>query len=410
MTTRLFIALLLQIFLTVATFAGQTPDLMQQIHAFNADVASSVPQLYQNKLEAMAEDLFSFLRGTAHIMNNDLQTNPELALIKTSPVGMIAGDLHMHNFSVLNADGKKPDYVIDDLDEAFDGAPLAFDIFRLGVSMLTGYSDKLTPAEQQTVLQKLFAGYLARAENDRVTDWPATPFPEFMQDFIDDSIDVKYKKFIGKRSTKSTPNTLNLDRFAPVENAEAASVSLSLSAYLGSLSGVQKESAAILDIAQRYDKGLASIGLKRYYALLQGPTADWQDDILLEFKVMRTSSVAPADIVTQRQTTIAAMKRAHHITDPFLGTMEHAGKAFLVKQVFAWDETLENSQALSLAQIGDLAEVLGYITADFHAASGKNSEMKAWLEKSANSLVPLIVDYHAKLQKDYQIFIAGVKK
>ena len=36
--------------------------------------------------------------------------------------------------------------------------------------------------------------------------------------------------------------------------------------------------------------------------------------------------------------------------------------------------------------------------------------MKAWLEKSANSLVPLIVDYHAKLQKDYQIFIAGVKK
>ena len=99
MTNRLFIILLLQIFLTAATFAGPAPDLMQQIHAFNAEVASSVPQLYQNKLEAMAEDLFSFLRGTAHIMNNDLQTNPELALVKTSPVGMIAGDLHMHNFS-----------------------------------------------------------------------------------------------------------------------------------------------------------------------------------------------------------------------------------------------------------------------------------------------------------------------
>ena len=45
MTTRVFIILLLQFFLAVTTFAGQTPDLLQQIHAFNADVASSVPQL-----------------------------------------------------------------------------------------------------------------------------------------------------------------------------------------------------------------------------------------------------------------------------------------------------------------------------------------------------------------------------
>lgn len=377
-------------------------DVVSEINNFNKSVAKASPKLFAEKMAAMSADLFSFFRGTAHIMNLDLKKADKLELLRSAPAGLVAGDLHMHNFSIVKSDVQPPLYAIDDLDEAYADAPLAFDIFRLSVSLLAGFSKQLSEKEQKQVLRQLYAGYCARAEDPKVYDWPKIPRAAFMKKFIAEETDVKWSKFIKKRTTQQTPNSFSAEKFSPVPEKEAKVAQTALQACLGGIPRLPAGYADILDIAQRFDKGLSSIGLKRYFVLLQGGSKSWEDNLIIEVKEMRTSSVGTCNIAKQQHTTIEALRRAHQGYDPFLGTVQIAGKSYLMRQSYPWSQTIENSMISEKEKIFGLVYTLGFITADFHAPSGKGPKMKAWLEKSGESIIPLVFAYFEQLKADYK--------
>lgn len=404
---------LLLLFINGQAFAGRDfaeLDIVTEIKSFNSSVMDTSPELFSDKVDAMSGDLFSFLRGTAHIMNKDLQKSEKLASLRSAPTGMVVGDLHMHNFSIIKASDQPPAYAIDDLDEACNMAPLSFDIFRLSISMIVGFDGlQATPEDQAKLVRQVLAGYRARAADAKIYDWPAVSYPAFVQEFIDDESDVKPGKFIKKRTTNVVPNRFDLEKFAPVSSEEAQQVKTALESYLGQNASMTAAAGKVLDIACRTDKGLASIGLKRYFALLSGKNEVCDDDLIVEIKEMRPTSVAESDLEQQRAATIEALRRAHQDFDEFMGTITIASRPFLVRQLYPWSETIEYTSVSDMNDILKLAHTLGFICADFHAAAGQSQQMIAWLDKSEDTIVRLISEYSAQLRADYQSLLEGMK-
>lgn len=409
-------SLLLMGLVVMAGFVGQTAmgrnfadiDIIQEIEGFNKSVSDSAPEYFRSKMQLMTEDVFPFLRGTAHLMNQDMMKAAALEFLRKAPDGLVAGDLHMHNFSILKADGETPTYAIDDLDEAFANAPLSFDVFRLSVSLVEGLEGRLSPDQLKPVIEQLYAGYIERATDTKSYDWPQFPVSGFIKEFIDDESDVKWSKFIKKKTMGQTPNTFDYNKHEEVSANEKEIVVQSMRGYLNQIASsnhLPVEFTEILDIAQRFDKGLSSIGLKRYFVLLRGETNAWEDDRIIEVKFMRTSSLCDDNSADkQAKDTLEAMRRAHQGRDSYLGTTQISGKTFLVRQNFPWSETIENTSITEQGHAARLAFLLGFITADFHAQSNKGLAMKAWLEKSGKAMTPWVFSYADQLKADWKLF------
>jgi len=328
-----------------------------------------------------------------------------LDFLRKAPVGLVAGDLHMHNFSILKVNGKNPTYAIDDLDEAFSSAPLSYDLFRLAVSIVIGFEGRISRENLKPVLEQLFAGYCARAADKKSYDWPEIPMAGFIKAFIADESDVKWGKFIKKNTTGQKPNRFNMPRYEVVPESEKKVVTQAMRGYLNQIASSNRiplEDTEILDVAQRYNKGLSSIGLKRYFVLLRGSSDAINDNRILEVKIMRTSSVGKNTVEKQAKDTLEAMARAHQARDQYLGTAKIGGKAFLVKQIFPWSETIENTTISDAKQVARLAHMLGYITADFHSQSGRGPAMKVWLEKSGAGMIPWVFAYVDQIKADWK--------
>ncbi len=382
-------------------------DIISEIRSFNQSVISTQPQYFKNKMQLMSEGVFPFLRGTAHLMNKDMNLTPGLEFLRKAPVGLVAGDLHMHNFSILKVNGKAPTYAIDDLDEAFSNAPLSFDIFRLAVSLVIGFEDRVSREKLKVAIEQLFEGYCARAADKKIYDWPQTPINGFIKDFIADESDVKWKKFIKKKTIAGNPNLFDPEKHESVPENEKKAVKQAMREYLNQIASSNRipiEDTEIIDIAQRFDKGLSSIGLKRYFVLLRGTSPSWEENRIIEVKVMRTSSVGKNTIEKQIKDTLEAMTRAHQARDPYLGTVKISGINFLVRQNFPWSETIENTLISEAKQIEKLAWMLGYITSDFHSQSRKETEMKTWLAKTSKGMIPWIFAYADQIKSDWKSF------
>lgn len=380
-------------------------DIISEIKGFNQSVISTQPEHFKSKMQLMSDGVFPFLRGTAHLMNKDMNMAPGLEFLRKAPTGLVAGDLHMHNFSIFKVNGKNPTYAIDDLDEAFSSAPLSYDVFRLAVSIVIGFEDRISRENLKPALEQLFAGYCARAADKNSYDWPNIPMAGFIKEFIADESDVKWGKFIKKKTTATKPNRFDMTKHEAIPDSEKNSVMQAMRGYLNQIASSNRiplEDTEILDVAQRYNKGLSSIGLKRYFVLLRGSSDSIEDNRILEVKIMRTSSVGNNTVEKQSKDTLEAMARAHQARDQYLGTVKIGGKAFLVKQNFPWSETIENVAISDAKKVAQLAHMLGYITADFHSQSGRGPAMKIWLEKSGAGMIPWVFAYVDQIKADWK--------
>jgi len=383
-------------------------DVEKEIRRYNADVIKQHPDLFKYKCEMMSEDAFSFFRGTAHLMYQDISATPELkSLLNGSPKGLINGDLHAHNFGVLFFRGKKGSYSPEDLDEAFSPAPLSFDLFRLGVSLNVAFHDKLEQEEIKKVVEAMIDGYQEGLEQTSNPDWPDCTLPKILRDFIDDSISSGNEKFFKKFTTRESPNKFRMDKkLLPVPENEKKPLLANLAAFLsGKVGGknLPADFVKILDVATREDKGLSSIGLKRYFALLQGDSTEWMSSRILEIKQMRPSCVGASNLQTQARDTLKGLEMAHRERDVFLGTFVIGNLRFLVREIFPWSGRLE-CQEIKKEDSAHFSKALGAILADFHSGSGKNREMAVWVKSNRGALSNWVHKYGKQVREDWKAF------
>jgi uncharacterized protein (DUF2252 family) len=103
-------------------------DVWQLIRSFNEP---RNPDFIRKKYSKLADDAFSFFRGTCHLFYHDL---PTVLTVKTPPTVWICGDLHLENFGTYKGDDRQIYFGINDFDESAL-APCTWDLARLSTSI-----------------------------------------------------------------------------------------------------------------------------------------------------------------------------------------------------------------------------------------------------------------------------------
>ncbi|MBF0406120.1 MAG: DUF2252 family protein [Candidatus Riflebacteria bacterium] len=378
-------------------------DVNKEIAAFNSMIAKNKPADYKTKLTAMKIDPFSFLRATAHVMIKDIQNSPSLAFLNSAPGGLIHGDLHVHNFSVLYFRGKKGSYGVDDMDEAHAGK-LSWDLFRLCTSLLIASDD---PEDHGLkAAEKMLDSYNDGLEKRSNPDWPDVTFPKFLQNFIEKVVSKDPVEFLNKYTKGNPRKFMFSSEIKPLPANEAESFKKTLQSFLTKVANsghIPASELELHDVVIREGKGLSSIGLSRYFALTKGQIPDGSSGRILEIKEMRPSCIGPSTLETQARDTIAGFTAAHRDRDIFLGTFVYSNKRFLVRELFPWAKRYEFIN-LEKKEFYKLAEALGAITADFHSAHSKPALMKDWLKKNRKTLLDSVEAYAKQIRLDWKTF------
>ena len=135
--------------------------------------------------------------------------------------------------------------------------------------------------------------------------------------------------------------------------------------------------SGVKDVAERRGQGTASLGLVRYYVMIEGPLTDASDDILLELKQARRSAleglVPPSEhLVDGNADRVVHGQRVQLVSgDRFYGSIKHRGTSFLVRER-SWFRDDIDLDDLSFKQWRHYARICGEVLAQAHARSDES--------------------------------------
>ena len=338
----------------------------------------------QLKFEKLAGSLFSFFRGTALLFYRDMagQDDP-------MPTVLALGDVHPENFGIMPNTNNVPVFSVNDFDEACY-APFTWDLrrgatgFMVAADEVGGCSRK----KQRKIAARFVRGYIAgirrfaEESNERDHETRLDNAPKLIRDLIkaalqdrtewlaDDYLDEFKRGF--RASEKLVPLASRRDEFQE------------LIQRLIKENGIEPPARAagmrVKDVAVRRGQGTASLGLPRYYVLIEGPSADGTDELIIELKQARRTALAglvpPSDFVAGDLGDRIVHAQAVQLVrgDVFYGSVQFEGKSFMSREraPFRGDIDLKD---LSYGEWKDYAAICGRTLAHAHALSDETGEL-----------------------------------
>lgn len=334
------------------------------------------PEGAQAKFDKLAKSPFVFFRGTALLYYRDYAgTDAHL------PVVLTIGDVHPENYGVMpNADGA-PFFGLNDFDEAAY-APFSWDVKRGAVGFnLMLRQQQFDPKQRRKIVKAFVKGYIdglldfARNDREKWHQWRIDNSPPMIQDllesaqssrrdFLRDLIDFDKGRFVP--SKKIVPHSNALSAFQKAVNAYTKTNRIETPTH--------HKHFRVKDVAIKTGSGTASLGLDRYFVLIDGPTEDIADDLILEFKQARQSALfglspnrpAASDEKAER----ILESHAIHVVggDPYYGQTELNSKSFLVRERSPYKDEIE-VEDLNRKDFKQYANICGQTLAQAHARS-----------------------------------------
>ena len=253
------------------------------------------PERLKMKLAMLRTDPYAFFRGTAALFYDTLAMSRSL---KSSPLVLACGDLHLENFGSYKGDNRLVYFDLVDFDESCI-APVAFELVRLLTSILVAAKPlKMSDAIAGKMIQQFLDHYAANvvARKPRWTERALAtgPVKKLLQ-----SLKGRHRRDIIKERTVSKSGKQRL--LTDGEKSLAISDKDRTRAYsiLHAFAITQQLPAFFepIDIARRI-AGNGSLGLERYVALVRGDGgADGQ--YLIDIKFANASALATRIDVTQ---------------------------------------------------------------------------------------------------------------
>ena len=154
-------------------------------------------------------------------------------------------------------------------------------------------------------------------------------------------------------------------------------------------SGMQVPSRAgdlkVKDVAVRIGQGTASLGLVRYYVLIEGPTDGVTDDVIIELKQARRSALAGltppsefgVDGAGDRITDAARVQLVNG--DAFFGHVDFEGLSFMTRERSPYKNEIDLDD-LDKGEWVDYARLCGQTLAHAHALSDDAGERQVDIE------------------------------
>ncbi|KTR60106.1 hypothetical protein RSA42_09570 [Exiguobacterium indicum] len=343
-------------------------------------------QSRQEKYDKMSLSPFRFFRGSSHLFYYDVTRIPLGFDTPRDKPTWIQGDLHFENFGVHgNAKGEII-YDVNDFDEGYLGSYL-YDLIRMAVSVRlfaeeAGYDP--TPAIRNYVLE-----YLHDLKNYALGKDPSDVC--FTRDNTKGPIKKLIKKAEKKREELMGERTELVDgvrRFCTLPDMEAVddptriAIESAWSSYIETIDAEDRRDEAfytIKDIVRKLDSGTASIGLERYYILIEGEGGE--EDLILEMKQAQTSVPSlflpvyrpEAETVHQGRRIITSQKAMQAHEDPYLGYLTIGQKEYYVRERSPYKKKLKAKHIKSQDDLENVLCIQGQITAKIHARADQDA-------------------------------------
>ncbi len=431
-----------------ATFqpAPRRPD---PVKLLEGQAKSRVQELVPIRYGRMLVSPFTFYRGAALIMANDLAGTPASGF-----TAQCCGDAHLSNFGVFASPERKLIFDINDFDETHAG-PWEWDVKRLAASMAIAAQDRQFPvqAQEQIVLATVgaYRDAMTRfAGMSNLDVWYAHLDIEALLGEVADQFKPKMvkrtQKGLAKARTRDSMQafsklTQTVDGqtrispqpplIVPIEAlAEAGGLSREevfeqlrswLAIYHDSLSydrRVLLDQFHLIDFARKV-VGVGSVGTRCWIALLSGRAQD--DPLFLQIKEAEPSVMeaflSPSVFTNQGERVVVGQRLMQASSDIFLGWAAISAGAdgqprdFYVRQLRDWKGSAEIEQMVP-AGMTAYGRLCGWTLARAHSRSGDRIAIASYLG-SGPSFERAIVDfsqaYAEQNAHDYELLARAAK-
>ena len=418
----------------------------------------------QAKFARMSLGLFAYFRGTLGQYARDLgqgggagRTSSAYTTAETADIALI-GDPHPENLgSFRRADGTLV-LEFNDFDAATYG-PFEFDVRRLALGFhVAALELGLEPPERHAEaavrgyvaeIAALAAGAAAPREPGRIARHTLKKAAE--DGALREELQDYTRVVAGERvlftgdvepgiawTTAGHAMTVARDTVAAVTAAEAQQIAQVLADWPTTLhdpAALPPAARALKGAVRRHGAGVASYPAPRFYALLEGPSAALDDDLLLEIRRVYDPAALPglprlpSRPFADNGARVVALQRALQSTpdcDPLLGHASPGGAAFRVHDRSKFQRGVDLAKiAEKLAEddwhaddVADLADDAGRLLARSHARARRQSGPVA-LPALAAALAPdpdgfvaetlaFVADYAPVVETDHALFLAAL--
>lgn len=283
------------------TRKNRTATVFESIEKWNANI----PELYRIvKFQKMTASPYSFFRGTNHVFWSDFVGSWRLRTYGNENTRTwIQADAHVYNMGALLNHKDEVIFGFNDFDECVI-SDYQYDVWRMAVSIvLVAREFKLLKWHEISEMLNVFAlnyiGYLL-SDNHIENDFHEVHFTK-------DNTSGQLQKFLDKVSSKQNREKM-LDKWTVMDGQERKfnfeyrklgrvteeeknNIIAAFPQYIQTLESEYKNFDAsffkIKDIARRLLAGTGSLGVNRYYVLIDGHRTDFDkehDDIILDIK------------------------------------------------------------------------------------------------------------------------------
>ena len=378
----------------------------------------------RRKFDALAADRFVFFRGTALLFYRDMIGDDA-----GMPTIMALGDVHPSNFGIMPDAHGAPIFGVNDFDEAVY-APFTWDLkrgaagFWIAAKSIAGMKRK----KRARIVCAFVDGYLDAMEGfaahatEKNDDYRMDNAPKVIRRLFADAWEDR-RAWLWDDYLDPTGRHFRADDELQPLSGEVAKFQRAVD-DLAKANGIDAPGRAgelrVKDVCVRHGQGTASLGLPRYYVLIEGPSKDATDDLVIEFKRARLSALdgltPPSDFDAGRKADRIAhgqrVQLAHG--DIFYGAVEIDGESFMSRERAPFrddidlDELSDKTWAkyarvcgAALAQAHALSDDLGKIDYDVEpsivAAASPRALFAADIERFAEAAA-------ARLKRDHAMF------
>jgi uncharacterized protein (DUF2252 family) len=394
----------------------------------------------------MAASAFTFYRGAAALMANDLGTQGNTGLIV-----QLAGDAHLANFGGFATAERTLIFDLNDFDETLPG-PFEWDVKRLVASFeVAGRNNGFTPEQRTQItaavaseyrnamaefatMPRLDVWYARIQAEDIVNRWIGTAHPDRIASFQRTLAKGRKKtsaRAVSRYTTQGPDGDLQIISDPPFvepigqltgmdETDVRAAVEGILAEYRKSLPDDLKvllDGYRVVDAARKV-VGVGSVGTRCWIALLVGKD-DPTDDLVLQMKEANASvleSVAPASAYENHGRRVVEGQRLMQASsDMLLGWTRVPGidgvwRDYYVRQMWDW-KTSPDLESMDDLAMGVYARVCGWTLARAHARSGNRYSIAAYLGSGrtfTRAMQEFADSYADQNQRDYEAFLRAI--
>lgn len=332
----------------------------------------------QLKFDKLASSLFSFFRGTALLFYRDMAGEDAWM-----PTVLTLGDVHPENFGVMPNAHNVPIFSVNDFDEAYY-APFTWDLkrgavgFMIGCEEVAGYGSK----QQRKIASRFVLGYIdairgfADDGNEQGHEVQFDNAPKLIRKLLDDSMQDRQEWLADRYLNEFKRGFRSDDELVPLSNRRDEFQDLvdRLIEERGIEPPARAGKMRVKDVAIRRGQGTASLGLPRYYVLIEGEQADGMDDLIIEFKRARRSALAGLAPPTAYEFDTPGDRIAHAQAvqlvrgDVFYGSIDFEDMSFMTRERAPFRDDIDLDD-LSKSDWKAYAEICGRTLAHAHALS-----------------------------------------